>query len=85
MSSSDTESSYNSDDSDLNFIPGYTAYENLAQQSESSDSDVDEPYADEPLADEEWLKQYNKDMEDLRKIEQKMKERFDRRNEALEW
>lgn len=89
-SHSESESSYQTDDSDVNYIPGYTTIQvddpgQVDHQDSSSDSDVDEPYADEPLADEEWLKQYNKQMKEIKDVELKQQKRFESTEEIIEW
>lgn len=65
-SDSNSEKSYDSDDSDVNFIPGYvnieatevedanTVDEPVALTS-SLDPDTYQPYEDEPIAFDEWV------------------------------
>lgn len=95
MSSSNEESDFTSDDSDINFVPGYSAYESLAVQHASqkpaqddeqdSSDNADEPYADEPLADEDWIRSYNEHMAEMKKVEEKLRQRFDSRTDTIEW
>ena len=48
------------DDSDINFIPGYIIEKDgcIETSSDDENSDVALAYADEPLADEAWLADY---------------------------
>jgi len=61
-SASESEMSFDSDDSDINFIPEIeidNARQRAAAQEESnSSSDEDNLFADEPLADEAWTARY---------------------------
>ena len=69
---SNSERSYNSDDSEYNFIPGHVNIgdvevehgENLGEEQVSQpDPDNYKPYEDEPIATEEWLSEYKKRQE----------------------
>jgi hypothetical protein len=42
-------------------------------------------YAGEPLADEEWMKQYEKDMEETAKLEEKLQKRLSCIVPVSEW
>ena len=62
----DTDTSYQSDDSDINFIPGVVEIEDseaheLSKRAREEDDAENMPglaYSEEPLADEEWTKTY---------------------------
>ena len=96
---SDSDNSYQSDDSEYNIIPGYAMIndvecENQAANSDaghetSSDDDKDSvcgiAYADEPLADEEWLNKYHKEENERLEAEEKFLRRFDGSLEISEW
>lgn len=90
---SDSDSSYQSDDSDVNFIPGYVVIEDaehefskLDVKDDSTDESVaDMAYSEEPLADEEWLENYQKAESERLELEQKLCERFDGSVEISEW
>jgi hypothetical protein len=76
---SDSDNSSQSDDSEYNFISGYilpkdndAECEDLAAESSSDDDNSvcdGIAYAGEPLGDEEWLKQYQKEENERRKVE----------------
>ena len=83
--SSESELSFESDDSNSNYIPGYVQVEveetveqldaekKTLPSDSSSDNEEQGPYAEEPLADDDWLEQYNRD-----------RERTENRNRELE-
>ena len=75
MSSSNTnsESNYDSEDSEICFIPEYDMKVEdqiesaVVERSASNDESLDEMaymYANEPLADKEWLKMYNEEFKE---------------------
>ena len=41
-------------------------------------SDPKGPYIDEPIADEEWLTEYNRELEEIERRNQELQNRFDR-------
>ena len=41
-------------------------------------SDPERPYIDEPIADEEWLTEYNRELEEIERRNQELQNRFDR-------
>lgn len=68
-SDSDSEQSYCSDDSELNYIPGLYVIEAIEVEEaneatlptdDNFDPDTFKPYEDEPMASEEWLSEYVK-------------------------
>ena len=92
--SSDSELSYDTDDSEYNFIPGILDLRYFEEEDENEPGETDivektvesiEPYSDEPLADEEWLKEYRKkkDMED--KLRNELKKRIDGEDPCRNW
>ena len=90
-STSDSETSYQSEDSDVNFIPGYVVIEdaginndgNIAEE-ESDDTDVS-AYADEPLAGEAWLENYNREEQERLELEEKLTRRLNGSVDISEW
>ena len=64
---SSSESSYQSDDSDINFIPGYVVIKDAGInndgniQHDDSEHSYAGSYAEEPLADKAWLENYNQE------------------------
>ena len=83
----DSEVSDQTDDSDINFIPGYIM--ECPERENSSSSDQEESnmgaYADEPMADEEWLENYNRQERERLELEEKLKKRLDGSVEVSEW
>ena len=80
-SESDSESSYQTDDSDFNYIPQYC--ENDCNEDEGSSGII--AYADEPLADEAWLANYNREEQERLQTEEKLAKRLDGTVELGEW
>ena len=102
MSSPENSIDYDSevsDDSDLDFIPGYTAHTGLSAQhaeitapdfheqqpEEDEEAGEVEPYEDEPLADADWIRQYNEEIAERRREEERLQQRFENLTEVLEW
>ena len=83
----DSEVSDQTDDSDINFIPGYIM--ECPERGNSSSSDQEESnmgaYADEPMADEEWLENYNRQERERLELEEKLRKRLDGSVEVSEW
>lgn len=52
------------------------------EESGTCEDDLLEPYADEPLADEEWLKNYRKEQEEKRQLEEDLKTRLENREQS---
>ena len=48
-------------------------------------SDPEGPYIDEPIADEEWLTEYNREVEEIERRHQELQNRFDRIVEPETW
>ena len=65
--SSDSEMSFDSEDSDIYYIAEVETEENdesrLSISQTSSDDDQADLYADDPLADEEWAVKYQKEVD----------------------
>ena len=82
---SNSESSYDSDDSEYNYIPGYVDIDNievedeanLEEQASQPDPDTYQPYEDELIATEEWLSEYHKMKETQVEFERKLQDHFD--------
>ncbi len=88
MSSSESDNSntsYQSDDSDVNFIPEYVIED--AELNDENRQYYTEPeleddgclgivYANEPLADEAWLETYHKEEQERLEVEEKLGNRL---------
>ena len=48
-------------------------------------SDAEGPYIDEPIADEEWLTEYNRELEEIERRNQGLQNRFERIVEPETW
>lgn len=90
--SEESEASYQTDDSDINFISGYVIereefVENLSD-NQSSEGEIcinDMAYAEEPLADEEWLNNYNKQEKERLELQETLARRLDGSMQLSEW
>ena len=74
--SSDSEMSFDSEDSKINFIRGYeiaaerdVLCECPQSSSLTSSNDGAAAYADDPLADKEWTSNYQKHVDDDKKLD----------------
>ena len=95
MSSSDTNSEFNydSEDSEICFIPEYDMevedeIESAVVERSTSNESLDEMaymYADEPLADEEWLKTYNEEVKENEDLERMLQKRLDGTEHVDSW
>ena len=88
--SEESEDSYQSDDSDINFIPGYIIenaefVENPSDNSSEGELNVDMAYAEEPLANEQWLANYNRQEKERIEIQEKLAKRLDGSVQLNEW
>ena len=85
----DSEMSYQTDDSDINFIPGYIMECPERENSSNDSSDQDESnlgaYVDEPLANEEWLENYNRQERERLELIEKLRKRLDGSVKVSEW
>ena len=85
----DSEMSYQTDDSDINFIPGYITECPERENSSNDSSDQDESnlgaYVDEPLANEEWLENYNRQERERLELIEKLRKRLDGSVKVSEW
>ena len=83
----DSEVSYQTDDSDINFIPGYVM--ECTERENSSPSDQKESnmgvYADEPMSDDEWLENCNRKERERLELQEKLRKRLDGSVEVSEW
>ena len=88
-SSSESEMSFDSDDSDMNFIPEVeidNAWQRAAVREESDSShDEDNLFADEPLADEAWTARYKLELRANEELEIKLNGRLDGSVAVSEW
>ena len=48
-------------------------------------SDPEGPYMDEPIADDEWLAEYNREVEQNERRNQELQNHFDRNIETASW
>ena len=94
MSTTESDSSYQSDDSDVNFIPGYVVLEdpdllNSSKQDSRLEDDDENvlglAYSEEPLADEEWIRNYQEAENERIQYEENLRKRFDGSLEISEW
>ena len=91
--SSDLETSFDSDDSKINFIAGYELEDeghsccvSLWSPETSSDSSEDDAaYTDEPLPDAEWIEKYQEEMKANEELDWSLKDRFQGNVELKEW
>ena len=69
-SDSNSDCSYDTDDSEYNFIPGHVNIDDIEVENDENfslgveqaepDADNYKPYQDEPIATEEWLSEYKR-------------------------
>ena len=89
MSTSSFDESISSDkhDSDIDFIRGYEIEgQQAADLPPMTDTDEEAvPYADDPVADEEWTKQYEKEIEEEKQLQQQHQDRLEKRVAISEW
>ena len=97
MSSSESDNSdisYQTDDSDVNFIPEYVIEDaelNDGNRPYSVAPELEEDgcsgiaYADEPLADEAWLEEYRKEEQERLAAEEKLGNRLNGSTDIKEW
>ncbi|XP_031560222.1 uncharacterized protein LOC116296353 [Actinia tenebrosa] len=97
QSSESDLASYDSDDSEFNYIPGiYVPRVNYEEENENYERDSNAvedddnlpfvgPYENEPLADEEWLKEYKRKKEIEDALRQKLQERIDGVDPCSNW
>lgn len=86
--SSDSECSYDSDDSEINFIPEVEIErhgQHVEHTNTSSDDQDEDRFADEPLADQEWTARYEEEMKTTEELERKLKDRLERTQPVSEW
>ena len=91
--SSDLETSFDSDDSEINFIAGYEREDEghssrvspRSPETSSDSSDDDAAYTDEPLADVEWIEKYQEEMKANEELERSLKDRLQGNVELKEW
>ena len=91
--SSDLETSFDSDDTEMNFIDGYELEDEghsyrispRSPETSSDSSDEDAAYTDEPLADAEWIQKYQEEMKANEELERSLKDRLQGSVELKEW
>ena len=95
MSESDStsERGYDSNDSEINYIPSYENIEveegtvgevNAALLTEL-DADTYKPYEDEPIATEEWVCEYQRKQETQAEFERKLQDRYEGKEPVNSW
>ena len=95
MTESDSNSncSYDSDDSEYNFIPGHVNINDIEVEDDGKlcvekvepDPDNYKPYEDEPIATEEWFSEYKKRQETQVEFERKLQDRYDGKQFVNSW
>ena len=90
--SSDSETSFDSEDSDINFIRGYeieaeqdVLCESPQSSSLTSSDEEAAAHADDPMADTEWTSNYQKQIDADKKLERRLKDRLEGNVELREW
>lgn len=88
-SASESEMSFDSNDSYINFIPEVeieNARQRAAVREESNSlSDEDNLFADEPLADEAWTARYEQELKANAELEIRLNGRLDGSVAVSEW
>lgn len=92
-SDSNSERSYDSDDSEINYIPSYenieveeaTLGEVNAVSLTELDADTYKPYEDEPIATEEWVCEYQRKQETQAEFERKLQDRYEGKEPVNSW
>ena len=93
QSDSNSERSYDSDDSEINCIPCYENIEikkatfgkvNAASLTEL-DTDTYLPYKDEPIATEEWVCEYQQKQDTQAEFERKLQDRNEGKQPVNLW
>ena len=97
MSSSEldnSDTSYQSDDSDMNFIPEYVIEDaelNDENRQYSIEPELEDDgflgiaYAGEPLVDDAWLETYHKEEQERLEVEEKLGNRLNGSVDISEW
>ena len=87
-SSSDSEISFDSEDSEIYYIAEAKTEENdesrLSISQTSSDDDQADLYADDPLADEEWEVKHQKEVDTDKDLERTLNDRLEGKVEIIE-
>ncbi|PFX26293.1 hypothetical protein AWC38_SpisGene9004 [Stylophora pistillata] len=91
--SPDLETSFDSDDSEMNFIACYELQDEgqssrvspLSPETSSDSGDDDAAYTDEPLADAEWIKKHQEETKANEELERSLKDRLQGNVELKEW
>ena len=79
-----SESSFELDfDIEVEYDSDEDEHGSQASQCESSDEIM--AYADEPLADEEWLKKYEAENEENKRLEEELQKRLDGTVQVKSW
>ena len=91
--SSDLETSFDSDNSEINFIAGYELEDEghscrlspRSPETSSGSSDDDAAYTDKPLADAEWIEKYQEEMKANEELGRSLEDRLQGKVELKEW
>lgn len=86
-----SETSVDSDDSEINFIPEVEIEDASVDKRQraavegNSSCDEDDLFGDEPLADEEWTARYEQELKQTEELERKLNARLDGSVNVSEW
>ena len=84
-----SERSYNSHDSEYNYITNYVFEEEgepaIAAGHNDSDSNNDGVYENEPMADEEWIENYKRIQSKLKEKQENQKRRYALLEQVTSW
>ena len=90
--SSNLETSFDSDDSEMNFIAryeledeGHSSRVSPSPETSNDSSNEDAAYTDEPLADPEWIQKYQAEMKANEELKRSLKDQLQGNVELKEW
>ena len=89
-SSSESESFYDSDESEINFIPEVEIDQNRQRGptgtlSDDDELEEDQLFADEPLADQEWTARYEEERRANEELERTLSNRLEGTESVSQW
>jgi hypothetical protein len=85
-SSYDSSSDESQNDSEYNYVSDYVFETEQPQlANDELEEQVPGPYEDEPIADEEWLLQYNTELQEEEEEHNKLKQRLDGTEPVASW
>ena len=85
--SSGSESNYDSDESEISFIPEVEIPQRARSSTSSHDEELEEVqlFADEPFADQEWTANYEEERRANEELEGKLRNRLESTESVSEW